>query len=70
MFNQMLLKRAKSAIGRLLDDVELNEGELASAILVTKVEGAVILKTIAIGESDGKVVITRSIEGVNLADIV
>ena len=70
MLNQMLLKRAKSAIGRLLDDVELNEGELASGILVTKVEGQVILKTIAIGESDGKVVITRSIEGVNLADIV
>lgn len=70
MLNQMLLKRAKSAIGRLLDDVELNEGEIASGILVTKVEGQVILKTIAIGESDGKVVITRSIEGVNLADIV
>lgn len=70
MLNKMLLKRAKSAIGRLLDDIELKDGEVASGILVTKVEGNVLLKTIAIGVDGDKAVITRSIEGIDLADIM
>lgn len=70
MINKLLLSRASGAIHKLLDNIELEEGEVASAILVTKVDDEVILKTITLASKGDDIVLARSVNGVSLSDII
>lgn len=70
MINKLLLSRASGAIHKLLDNIELEEGEVASAILVTKVDDEVILKTITLASKGDDIVLSRSVNGVSLSDII
>ena len=70
MINKLLLSRASGAIHKLLDNIELEEGEVASAILVTKVDDEVVLKTITLASKGDDIVLSRSVNGVSLADII
>lgn len=70
MINKLLLNRASGAIKKLLDNTELEEGEIAAAILVTKLGDEVVIKTCTLASKDEDVVISRSVDGVNLADIL
>ena len=70
MMNKLLLKRSSSAIAKLLDDIELEGDEVASAILVTKMGGEVVIKTITLANKGEDVVLARSVGGVGLSDIL
>lgn len=70
MINKLLASRAGGAITKLLDDMELEEGEVAPAILVTKVGDEVVIKTITLASKGDDIVLARSVSGVALSDIL
>jgi len=70
VINKLLASRAGGAIKKLLDEMELEEGEVAPAILVTKVEDEVVIKTITLASKGDDIVLARSVSGVALSDIL
>tara|TARA_R100001129_G_scaffold48540_5_gene33453 strand:+ start:8603 stop:8818 length:216 start_codon:yes stop_codon:yes gene_type:complete len=65
-----LLKTAKTKLTKFLNNVELNEDEDLSAIVMTAIGEDSYLKVVALKQVDGKLVIARTIDGVSLGDIL